>query len=80
MMMMRMILPNLDQVVGIIVVDDIYVDMVDVVDVVVESSLRVSLLPFILMRTCFMYLIWWLMLLMWWLGVLCLYHSKLSWC
>ena len=33
MMMMRMILPNLDQVVGIIVVDDIYVDMVEVVDI-----------------------------------------------
>ena len=42
MMVMRMILPNLDQVVGIFVVDDVSVDMVDVVDVVVGSSLLVS--------------------------------------
>ena len=40
--MMMMMMSNLDQVVGIFVVDDVYIDMVDVVDVVVGSSLLVS--------------------------------------
>ena len=42
MMMMRMILPNLDQVVDEFVIDDVDVDIFDVVDVVVGSSLLVS--------------------------------------
>ena len=39
---MMMMMPNLDQVVGIFVVDGVYIDMVDAVDVVVGSSLLVS--------------------------------------
>ena len=39
---MMMMMWNLDQVVGIFVVDDVYVDRVGVVDVVVGSSLLVS--------------------------------------